>query len=114
MTWKDELRKAPFNIGQEQGVQMQNREDNKKKLLANLEHMLSKHVDRLLRAAVARNPTGNQYRVVMAPQIKEFILKLRGAGISEDTIEEIMAKQYNAYRVTLGDDRFIFYMKAGY
>jgi len=114
MSWKDELRKAPFDIGQEKDVQFKNREADRKKLLEDLDHMLSKYVDKPLREQINRYPQGNQFRVAMAPQIKEFLQKLQGAGISDTKLETRMAIQYKANRVTIGDDRFIFYMKEGY
>lgn len=125
MSWKDELRKAPFGMRQEaRRMNRENREQTKYQRTSGLERLdthLVQNMDNQLRklmqedsqAKARGQPTPHRgHYDVTVPQLKIKIQDLLKTGMTEEQIQEYIRKKYKAEFVTLGqNDRVEIKMK---
>ena len=112
MSWKDELRKAPFNIGIAQDNRTQQMKESRESLLRRLPKVLERNVDKKLREQINDNPNRIKYKVPLPAQMKMYHSELRSAGVDDKTIEEDIKELYEADMVRVLDNEIVFMMKA--
>ena len=103
MTWKDILRKAPFNIGDAQVTRLNELKDKKKELQNEFPQFLEDFLDDELQQKINHNPNVDRYTVYVK-KVADKIKDLMANGFEVEEIEQIMQKEYNAKTVTIDND----------
>jgi len=103
MTWKDTLRKAPFNIGDAQVTRLDNIKANKKKLLTEFTMILEDFLDDALRQEIQNKPESNSYSVYVK-EVADAIRNLKNNGLQNSDIIPLLKKEYNVQSVEIDTD----------
>jgi len=103
MTWKNILRKAPFNIGDAQVTRLDELQAKKKELQNEFPQFLEDYLDDELRQKINHNPNTDKY-TVFSKKVADKINDLQKNGFTIEEIEQIMQKEYNAKTVTIDND----------
>ena len=102
MTWKDTLRKAPFNIGEAQVRRNYDLVAARTELLNHFPKVLEEYLDEELRREIRDNPNEESYTVYVK-ELESELRNLRNNGIPLQEILKLMEKEYNAQKVTIND-----------
>ena len=108
MTWKDTLRKAPFNINEAQARRRYDLTAEKNMLLEEFPKVLEDFLDDELRRQIEKNPNSDHY-VVYSQEVADEIKNLKSHGVTHQEIEKILEDEYKAKRVAMsldGDIKF--------
>ena len=100
MTWKTQLRKAPFNLGAEQEVGEQVQEQIKHRLLKELHALLVKYIDEPLKVQIHRNPQERAY-TIKSDDFFIAINQLLSRGLKNNDIEIYLEDEYDVDDVML-------------
>jgi CRISPR/Cas system CSM-associated protein Csm4 (group 5 of RAMP superfamily) len=103
MTWKNILRKAPFNIGDAQITRLEQMNADKKKALVAFINDLEDFLDDELQEKIRHNPNAESY-TIHVKEITEAIKNLHNLGIENSDIIQLLKKEYNAQRVEIHTD----------
>ena len=107
MNWKDELRKAPFDLGRAQEEGRRIKRANKQQLVEKLNSLLKANFDKPLKEAIRANPDARVYTINMPSKFFDNLARLQKMGLSKTEIDESMTNLYNADRVFVNATRGI-------
>lgn len=102
MTWKDTLRKAPFNIGEAQTRRNYDLKAARTELLNHFPKVLEEYLDEELSRKIRDNPNEERY-TVYSRELESHIRNLTNNGITLREILKVMEEEYNAQKVTIND-----------
>tara|TARA_R100001163_G_C4947050_1_gene116417 strand:- start:9 stop:353 length:345 start_codon:yes stop_codon:yes gene_type:complete len=103
MTWKDTLRKAPFNIGDAQHRRHDELHQQRQKLMKEFPEILEDFLDDELQEKIRYNPSAGSY-TIHVQEVADAIKNLKNNGIKEIDIVQLLKKEYNAKRVEIDAD----------
>ena len=103
MTWKDTLRKAPFNIGDAQHRRHGELSNQRKKLMEDFPEILEDFLDDELQEMIREKPSEGSY-TIHVKEVADYIRKMKNSGIKEIDIIQLLKKAYNAKRVEIDAD----------
>jgi len=102
MTWKNTLRKAPFNIGDAQHRRHEELNQQRNKLMSEFPEILEDFLDDELQQQIRQSPSAGSYSIFVK-EVADYIVKLQMAGIKANDIIQLLKKEYNAQRVEIDD-----------
>ena len=103
MTWKNTLRKAPFNIGEVQSKRIEETNAKKKQLLDLFPRVLETHLDPYLQEEIRNKPNKDAYYIYVA-EVANQIKHLENNGIKTSEIIQLLKDAYNAKDVAINSD----------
>ena len=103
MTWKDTLRKAPFNIGDAQHRRHDELNQQRQKLMEEFPEILEDFLDDELQEKIRHNPSAESY-TIHVQEVADFIKKLKSSGINNSDLIQFLKKEYNAQMVEIDSD----------
>ena len=103
MTWKDTLRKAPFNIGDAQHRRHDELNQQRQKLMKEFPEILEECLDDVLQEKIRHNPSAESY-TIHVQEVADFIKKLKSSGINNSDLIQFLKKEYNAQMVEIDSD----------
>tara|TARA_S200002703_G_C3700632_1_gene215168 strand:+ start:397 stop:741 length:345 start_codon:yes stop_codon:yes gene_type:complete len=103
MTWKNTLRKAPFNINEAQAKQKYALTAEKNKLLEEFPKVLEDFLDDELRSEIEKKPNSDHY-IVYSEEVADEIKNLKSHGVTHQEIEKLLKDEYKAKRVVMSPD----------
>lgn len=107
MTWKDMLRKSPFDTGEMRRESLKEVKENNKKRLEDFPNTLEIYVDKKLEDAIRSNPQSDKVEIKITVGLRSAIDTLVENGIKVSKLEEIMEDEYNVdeVKITLTDSK---------
>tara|TARA_Y100000004_G_scaffold97479_1_gene109149 strand:- start:109 stop:456 length:348 start_codon:yes stop_codon:yes gene_type:complete len=100
MSWKNTLRKAPFDMGQAQDKRLNELKAKKEQLMNEFPKILEDFLDDEIREAINKDPNSGRY-TVSATEVTEAVKNLKRNGVSHQEIEEYLKNAYKASRVKM-------------
>tara|TARA_B100000963_G_scaffold361474_1_gene397082 strand:+ start:817 stop:1176 length:360 start_codon:yes stop_codon:yes gene_type:complete len=107
MTWKDTLRKAPFDTGQMRRDSLKNMKEKNQRRLEDFPNTLEIYVDEVLEEAIRTNPKSDTVEIKISVGLRSALNDLVENGIKISKLEQIMEDEYNVddVRITLTDSK---------
>ena len=103
MTWKDTLRKAPFNIGDAQHRRHEELHQKRQTLMKEFPEILEDFLDDELKEMIREKPSSESYTIYVK-EVADYIKKLKDSGIQNSELIQFLKKEYNAQRVEIDVD----------
>ena len=107
MTWKDMLRKSPFDAGEMRRESLKNIKEDNKRRLEDFPNTLEIYVDEKLEDAIRTNPKSDMVEIKVSVGLRTALNNLVEGGIKISELEQIMEDEYNVddVRITLTDSK---------
>ena len=108
MTWKDTLRKSPFDTGQVRRDALKELDKDKKRRLKEFPKLLEEILDKQLENAIKDNPNADEIKIKVG-RTSDLAMHLENLlldhNIKASQLERIMEDEYNVDSVRINSDR---------